>query len=70
MGVYERLDGATTEDLLWCGHLISSAFTIWQGDAAERRARFVVNFSRQSKFWAKGSVKMERMEELVEELKP
>lgn len=46
-----------------------SDFSLWQGDGEERKGRFVVNFSIQRKFWEKGSVKMERMEELASELK-
>ena len=67
-GVYEELSNGEAEDLLTRGHLISSAFTIWQGEDGDRKGRFVVNFSRQSKFWPKGSVKMERLEEFSDEL--
>lgn len=68
-GVYEELSQEKTEDLTRRGFLISSAFTIWQGEEDDRKGRFVVNFSRQSKFWPKGSVKMERLEEFSDELR-
>lgn len=67
-GVYEELGHRETEDLLGRGFLISSAFTVWRGEGEERKGRFVVNFSRQSKFWAKGSVKMERLEDFSDEI--
>ena len=67
-GVYEEVAAWEAEDLVRRGYLISSAFTVWQGDPGARKGRFVVNLSRQSKFWAKGSVKMERLEEFTDEL--
>ena len=67
-GVYEEVSQEEAEDLVRRGYLISSAFTVWQGDRDSRKGRFVVNFSRQSKFWGKGSVRMERLEEFSDEL--
>ena len=67
-GVYRKLTPEQRTDLLRAGYLISSAFTLWQGESEDRKGRFVNNFSRQSKFWSKGSVKMERMEEFASEI--
>lgn len=39
--------------------MVSSAFTVWQEGSGERKGRFVVNVSKQSKHWARGSVRME-----------
>lgn len=68
-GVVEEVDEEEVKDLIRRGYLVSSAFTIWQGEGEDRKGRFVVNFSRQSKFWKKGSVRMERMEEFAGELR-
>jgi hypothetical protein len=43
------------------GMMVSSAFTVWQGEGIDRKGRFVVNFSRQSQHWPKGSIKMETL---------
>jgi hypothetical protein len=43
------------------GRMLSSAFTVWQGEGAERKGRFVIDFARQSRHWQKGSVKMETL---------
>lgn len=43
------------------GKMVSSDFTVWQGEEQARKGRFVVNFCRQSKHWPRGSVKMETM---------
>ena len=67
-GVYEEVPLGEADDLVRRGYLVSSAFTVWQGDGVSRKGRFVVNFSRQSKFWGKGSVRMERLEEFGDEL--
>ena len=68
-GVYEELSSEQAEDLVRRGFLISSAFTVWQGDDGDRKGRFVVNFSRQSKFWTKGSVQMEKLVQFSDELR-
>lgn len=67
-GVYEELTDEEAQDLIARGFLLSSAFTVWQGEGKDRKGRFVVNFSRQSKFWPKGSMRMERLEEFSDEL--
>lgn len=54
--------------LLRDGKMICSAFVVWQGNDGKRKGRFVMNFSRQSKDWAKGSVKMETLRGFVLEL--
>jgi hypothetical protein len=41
------------------GRMVSSAFVVWQGEGTESKGRFLINFSRQSRHWPKGSVKME-----------
>lgn len=50
-------------------YLLSSAFALWKGEGAERKSRFVVNFSIQRKFWDEGSVKIEKMDEFASKLK-
>ena len=67
-GVYEELSEEEAQDLVARGYLLSSAFTVWQGEGEERKGRFVVNFSVQSKFWPKGLVRMERLEEFSDEI--
>ena len=67
-GVYQAVPPEEAEELVRRGFLISSAFTVWQGDPGSRKGRFVVNLSRQSKFWGKGSVRMERLEEFADEI--
>lgn len=64
-GVYQRVEDGEAEALIELGYLVGSAFTLWQGDGAERKGRFVVNFSIKRKFWERGSVKMERMDEFA-----
>lgn len=61
-GVYERVGEEEVEDLVREGKMVSSAFVVWQGHGEERKGRFVVNFHRQSKHWARGSVKMETVQ--------
>lgn len=36
---------------------------VWQGEGEDRRGRFVIKFSRQSKQWEKGELRMEKMDE-------
>lgn len=40
----------------------SSSFLVWKGEVDKRKGRFIVNFSRQSKHWPRGSVKMETVQ--------
>jgi hypothetical protein len=58
-GVYEEIGAKRAQELVERGLMVSSAFTIWQGEGAEKKGRFVINFSRQSRHWPKGTVKME-----------
>ena len=57
-GVYEELSSGYVRDRVREGKMVSSAFTVWQGEDAERRGGFVVNFKRQRKHWPRRSVKM------------
>ena len=42
--------------------MISSSFVVWQEDTdGNEKGRFIVNFSKQSKHWEKGSVRMETL---------
>lgn len=68
-GVYEVVHEEEVVDFIRRGHLVSSAFTIWQGEGEDLKGRFVVNFSRQSKMWERGPVKMESMEECASEIR-
>lgn len=64
-GIYEEVNRKEVEDALREGAVISSAFTVWQEKGAERKGRLVINFSRQSKHWPKGSMRMESMTEFA-----
>lgn len=55
--IYEELSKDYVEERVKKGLMVSSAFVVWQGE--EKKGRFVINFHRQSKHWAKGSIKME-----------
>lgn len=44
---------------------MSSAFTVWQDTGEGVKGRFVVNLSKQSKKWKKGSVRMESVSEFA-----
>ena len=57
-GLYEELY-EYVRDRVREGNMVSSAFTVWQREGAERKGRFVVNLKRQRKHWPRGSVKME-----------
>ena len=58
-GVHEEFSSGYVRDRVSEGNMVSSAFTVWQGEGAERKGRFVVNLKRQSKHWPRGSVKIE-----------
>lgn len=68
-GVYKVVSEAERVEALGKGHLISSALTLFQGDGEERKGRFVVNFSKQSKFWSRKPLKMKKPAEFASELK-
>ena len=67
-GVYERVSGLYVREQVARGRMVSSAFTTWQGDGADRRGRFVINLHRQSKHWPYRGVKMETMSSFSVEL--
>jgi hypothetical protein len=46
--------------------MISSSFVVWQEGLEGMQGRFVVNLSKQSKYWPKGSVRLETLETLPE----
>ena len=54
--MYEELGFEEAMALARGGRMISSAFTVWQGEGEDRKGRFVINFKRQSKHWPKGTV--------------
>lgn len=51
-----------------CGKTVLIAFAIWPGEDEERKGRFVIKFSRQSKHWPEGSLKMETLESFALDL--
>lgn len=65
----EKLEDCAAEELIRRGNIVSSAFTLWQGEGDEKKGRFVVNFSIHGKFLKKGSFKTERMEAFASDLK-
>lgn len=67
-GVYEEVDYSEAMELARDGMMVSSAFTVWQGDDGEEKGRFVINFKRQSKHWPKGSTKMETLQSFATQL--
>jgi hypothetical protein len=60
-GIYERLTKGQAMQYKNQGCMISSAFVVWQDGSEGKKGRFVVNFSKQSKHWEKGSVRMESL---------
>jgi hypothetical protein len=60
-GIHEKVSTEEVREVVRTGRMVSSAFTVWQGEEAERKGRFVINFARQSRHWQKGSVKMETL---------
>lgn len=66
--VYERVGVEEVRRLVRNGKMVSSAFTVWQGEGSERKGRFVVNLHRQSEHWPKGSVRMETMQSFAMEM--
>lgn len=61
-GVDQKLREWESELLVKKSYLVSSEFTLWKCESAERKESFVVNFSMQSNFWEKEFMKMERMD--------
>jgi hypothetical protein len=60
-GIYEEVSTEEVREVVRTGRMVSSAFTVWQEEGAERKGRFVINFARQSRHWQKRSVKMEAL---------
>lgn len=68
-GIYELVSDEEKARALEDGYLISSAFTLWQGEGDERKNGFGVNFSKQSKFWDHKPLRMESAAGFATELK-
>lgn len=65
-GIYRKITPVHAEQAKRDGAVISSAFTVWQDlPDGNRKGRFVVNLSVQSKHWAKGSLRMESLPEFA-----
>jgi hypothetical protein len=62
-GIYEAVPTGEVERIRSTGAMISSSFVVWQDGPEGRKGRFVVNLSKQSKHWPKGSVRMETLPE-------
>jgi hypothetical protein len=60
-GIYEEVGREEVWEAVRVGRMVSSAFTVWQGDGADRKELFVINFARQSRHWPKGTVRMETL---------
>jgi hypothetical protein len=67
-GIYEEVPKEELEEIRSKGAMISSSFVVWKEGAEGRKGRFVVNLSKQSKHWPKGSVRMETLPEYALEL--
>ena len=64
-GIYREVSRDHAQRALKAGAVISSAFVVWQGEGEERSGCFVVNLSRQSTHWQKGTVRMETLPEFA-----
>jgi hypothetical protein len=60
-GIYEEVTTAESASIRRTGAMISSSFVVWQDGPEGRKGRFVINLSKQSKHWPKGSVRMETL---------
>jgi hypothetical protein len=67
-GLYEEVTTGEAERIRSTGAIISPSFVAWQDGPEGRKGRFVVNLSKQSKHWPKGSVRMETLPEYALEL--
>ena len=67
-GLYERVGYEEAVEAAQGGRIVSSAFTVWQGEGDDRRGGFVINFKRQSRHWPKGSIKMETLQSFATQL--
>lgn len=52
-GIFEEVGISESQRTLGEGEIVYSSFVVWQGEGAERKGRFVINFSHQSKHWLK-----------------
>jgi hypothetical protein len=66
--IYEEVTSGEAERIRSTGAMISSSFVVWQDGPERRKGRFVVNLSKQSKHWPKGSVRMKTLPEYALEL--
>jgi hypothetical protein len=67
-GIYEEMTVGNTKRIRSTGVMVSSIFVVWQDRPEVRNWRFVVNLSKKSKHWPKGSVTMETLPEYALEL--
>lgn len=67
-GIYQEASPQYASKALERGSIIASAFTVWQQSPEGRKGRFVVNLPKQSKHWAKGSVRMESLSQFGMEI--
>ena len=63
--IYQEVNHAHVDRAIALGAILSSAFTVWQDSGEKKKGRFVVNLSKQSKHWNKGSVRMESVSEFA-----
>lgn len=64
-GIYQEVSASVANNAVAQGAIISSAFTVWQEKQEGLKGRFVVNLSKQSTFWPRGTVKMESLAEFA-----
>lgn len=67
-GIYQEITPEHAKKAMAKGAVISSAFVVWQEVEDGAKGRFVVNLSKQSKHWPKGSVRMDSISEFALEL--
>ena len=67
-GNYRHVSNTHAKMALSKGAIITSAFVVWQEGDKGRKGRFVVNFCKQSKKWAKGSARMESLAEFASDI--
>lgn len=65
-GIYQEVSARHTKMALRKGAIASFSFVLWQeGFGNEKKGRFVVNLSKQSKKWKKITVKTESLSEFL-----
>jgi hypothetical protein len=67
-GIYEKVTTGEEKRIRSTGAMISSSFVVLQNGPEGRKERFVVNLSKQSKHWPKGSVRIKTLPEYALEL--